>query len=473
MVWREGYANRAWGARKPNQPGQIIELADGEAKQNYVVRIAPLGVISGVVLDEEGDPLINAQVQLLAPGYARSKPHLDPQQSTMTDDRGEFRMFNLPAGQYYVMASLRYKNAMRFQPAALPMQDAGDEGYGVQFYPGTGKLSGAGLIRLDAGKEVSGVDFRLPAIRRVHIRGKVTGPMDQIPDAQVQFTVVAQDVPDSNNFTTGAGVQMPGYTFDAPNLVPGSYLLVASLTVGDKNYRGWQKVEVNNSDIDGLTIQLLPGAELSGLVQVEGPGAEEYKHFRVALTPGDYLIQNVPQPTAESDKDLRFRFPSVVPGVWDIDVNPIPKDGYLKGMYLGDQDVLTEEMVIGPETTGPLKIVLSTQAPRVEGDVETSNPSAATRAIVLLAPDGKFKNVLSFYRVAVTDGKGHFEIKGALTPGAYKVYAFEEMEFNAFQNPEFLKPYASQGTPVQLEEGKTASVKTKVIPAEPGTRTRR
>jgi hypothetical protein len=72
--------------------------------------------------------------------------------------------------------------------------------------------------------------------------------------------------------------------------------------------------------------------------------------------------------------------------------------------------------------------------------------------MVLLAPDGKFSRVLSFYRDAASDENGHYKL-GALTPGAYKLYAFEAMTPSAWEDAEFLEPYESLGEAVQISEG--------------------
>jgi len=70
---------------------------------------------------------------------------------------------------------------------------------------------------------------------------------------------------------------------------------------------------------------------------------------------------------------------------------------------------------------------------------------------VLAAPDGKYSHVFSFYVVGNADEKGHFKLKG-LTPGRYKLYAFETLENCSWCDPDFLKPYASQGEAVQIIE---------------------
>jgi hypothetical protein len=159
--------------------------------------------------------------------------------------------------------------------------------------------------------------------------------------------------------------------------------------------------------------------------------------------------------------DGTFVIESVTPGVWDIGVNPIPPGGYIKSMRLGDQDVLTEDMTIGPRTAGVLRIVASARGGVLEGHVKRSEED--TRAIVLLAPAGRFSHVLSFYSQGIADETGHFKMEG-LTPGAYKLYAFEAMEYGAWQNPEFLKPLESYGEKVEIVEGTNPPKELRLIP---------
>jgi hypothetical protein len=52
-----------------------------------------------------------------------------------------------------------------------------------------------------------------------------------------------------------------------------------------------------------------------------------------------------------------------------------------------------------------------------------------------------------------------------LSPGPYNVFAFEDLAPDAYLDPEFLKPFAKWGQPVELREGQTASAKPRLIPA--------
>src|SRR5262249_33100979 len=111
-------------------------------------------------------------------------------------------------------------------------------------------------------------------------------------------------------------------------------------------------------------------------------------------------------------------------------------------------------------TSAPLRIVASTQAAKVEGSVTNSR-----RALVLLAPEGRFRAATSFYQLTASDEKGHFEIKGAM-PGAYKLYAFEGLNPNAIEDPDFLKPLEGLGAAVERGEGQSASQDLTPIPAD-------
>jgi len=262
------------------------------------------------------------------------------------------------------------------------------------------------------------------------------------------------------------GAAPPTFAFRMERLVPGNYLVVAQATANGTEYRGAQRVTVGGTDAPEITIPLESGVELSGKVSVEGPGAASQHPSSVSLSPGDNLPWNAPPPRANVEKDGTFKFSSVAPGVWDINAGPIPPGGYIKSMRLGDQDVLTEDMLVRSGAKDRLNIVIGTQGASFEGDVrQGENP--VPNAAVLLFPDGKYKRVLSLVSLAASDEKGHFEMKG-LTPGEYKLYAFEELARNALEDPELLKPYEKSGLPLPLKEGPNDSRKLTVIHARPG-----
>jgi hypothetical protein len=75
----------------------------------------------------------------------------------------------------------------------------------------------------------------------------------------------------------------------------------------------------------------------------------------------------------------------------------------------------------------------------------------------------------SLYHEESTDQYGHFDVRG-IPPGDYKLFSWEEVEAEAWQDPEFLRPFESKGESVHLEDGDQKTVKiTAIKTKEPET----
>ena len=447
---KEGYAPKMLGANHSGHPGVILTLAAGDARWNLRLAIPPFGAITGRVTDADGDPLPYAQLEILQQGWQRGKAQWQNRGAATTDNRGEYRLESVPAGKYLVMAS-------RTDGGTMP----GDRSsFAMEIYPGTDRVSKAAPVQVTPGREVNGIDFSLVPRPTVAVKGHVNAPPELPENMPVNLLLFPRD-------DFGRGHPWEGAAFGKDRTIqmqetaPGPYRLVASASNDGAAWRSVTDVEVTDGG-EELSVPLYPGVALSGSVTVEGPGAEQNKSFNVTLVPGDGLPPGDALPQTKTGTDGSFTLSNVVMGIWDINVTPIPKGGYLKSMTLGDQDVLTEDMTITPATSAPLKIVVSTRGAKVSGDIESEGAAAGKQAIAFLAPEGKFSRVLSFYRRVLADEKGHFEMQG-IDPGTYRIYAFEELGVDGWQDPEFLKRFAGRGEAVTLAEGQTAEVKPKLI----------
>jgi hypothetical protein len=399
----------------------------------------------------------------MTPGFQRQKRRLVPGQNAMTDSTGHYRLSGLFPGRYAVAANNQNGNFVKMHPEAIAGETQQQFLYAVQYYPGAERGDDAALLTVQPGQEVSSIDFRLQSRAATSIEGKVMVPSGAVSVKDVAVNVVTQVSQDfSNRFVGNSGVTVPEYNFTQSRLAPGSYFLIAQATIDGRRYRGVQGVELGPQGLRGIVIPIEPGIDLSGNVSVEGPDASQHAAAFVNLVPGDDIPWNAGQLRAKVNKDGTFKIAGVPAGVWDIGVEPLPSAGYVKSMRLGDKDVLTDDMIIRATTAEPLKIVLSTRAATLQGDVQQGDQPA--RAVVLLAPAGKFRHVMSWYRVGSADEKGHFEIKNA-TPGEYRLYAFEEFDQRSVEDPDFLTPFENSGTPVTLREGPNGPEKLSLIPA--------
>jgi hypothetical protein len=115
-------------------------------------------------------------------------------------------------------------------------------------------------------------------------------------------------------------------------------------------------------------------------------------------------------------------------------------------------------------TNGAIDIVLSGTGGQVEGVVLNADQQPATEASVVAVPDEPRRTQGRFYKEDRTDQYGRFTIKG-LPPGRYKLFAWEDVEEGAYQDPEFIKKFEALGEAVVIRENSHESAQLKLIPA--------
>src|SRR5437762_7950695 len=102
---RNGFVPQRYGQRKARQPGIQLNLATGQELKGLVFPLTPAGAISGRVTDEIGEPLVGINIQIeQRVYYENGQRRLQTEKSEKTDDRGEYRVFLLRPGQYYMRA---------------------------------------------------------------------------------------------------------------------------------------------------------------------------------------------------------------------------------------------------------------------------------------------------------------------------------------------------------------------------------
>ena len=82
-------------------------LTDGEGR--YEFRDLPRGsVIAGRIVDEFGEPIADASVTAMRSAWSNGKRRLQPAgRAAQTNDLGQYRIFGLAPGDYYVSATFR------------------------------------------------------------------------------------------------------------------------------------------------------------------------------------------------------------------------------------------------------------------------------------------------------------------------------------------------------------------------------
>src|SRR5262249_43652059 len=163
-----GFARQSYGSRTPNGAGTVLGLEPGQQIRDLTLKIVPLGAIAGRVFDEEGDALQGVAIQVLRFSYASGRRQLLPVAGATSNDRGEYRVYDLPAGRYYLLAT-RAGAPLSHPPERGVLIPDAQEQFAPMYYPGVLDLASASMIALPEGDELAGMDLHLMKVPTVRL----------------------------------------------------------------------------------------------------------------------------------------------------------------------------------------------------------------------------------------------------------------------------------------------------------------
>jgi len=378
------------------------------------ISLIPASVISGRVVDQDGDPLPYVSVETLQYTYQGGKKALRSLHNMRTDDRGEYRIYGLTPGRYYVRAMLR----------------AGQNtGYSPTFYPGVHDVAQASLLEAAPGGETRSIDIMLRADSFHSISGKVVDGQTGQPVANVYVTAGTSD-----GFANG-GPQISD-AFTIHNLVPGKYVLLAQQFSGGGSKTARQTVELGSADLTGVLLTLSAGVDIPGTVRAGSDVPDGADKIQFALYSDDNTVN------ALANTKGGFVFQNVRPDHYRLSWL-LPKGFYVKSIKMGDK-LLADDRIDLTGAAAPLAIQLAGDGGRVQGVVRNPAGEPVAGAVVTLTADPSYD-----FWSATSDEKGQFEIRD-IAPGDYRLLAFDGAPEGAPQDPDFRKPYADKATQVQV-----------------------
>lgn len=460
---RAGFLRQAYGSRSLPYAGAPITLPAGEHLRNLEFKLLPQAVISGRVVDDEGEPAPQVQVTVLRAGGGRAQAGILG--SAITNDVGEFRIAGLAPGRYRLRAAPM--SFRRFFAEAVRPGDpkAPEEGFRPTYYPGATDPAGAATIEVGAGQEVPGVTILLQKGPLYRIEGKVIGLTGERSVNQLRVALMPRRDEEMLGMMGGPGasVQADG-SFLVTHVAPGSYYVTVTTFPGRIQALGRVPVEVRGSSLKDVIVPLGRSVTLSGTVRVEGRQKAELGTMRVGLMPLEGLVFNNFL-SAEVKADGTFQIEGVLPDRYVVNFSSSQEDVYLKSVRIGGQEAPDRELELShAEGNVQIEIVLSPRAATLEGTVmEGDKP--APGMFVVLTPEPFREGRQYLARGATSDQNGRFQLR-SLGPGEYRLYAFEDPEPAYARSPEVLKPFAQQAVKVTLKEGERQAVQVRVLKAQ-------
>ena len=447
-------------------------------------------VISGVILDQNGEPLSLAGVSVLRHAYTPNGPRsLVPGGSTVvTDDRGHYRIWGLAAGDYVVaatathvasaarldgevvrvtdadvkraMAEIASSAAARQEPASVAMSaDARSRtvGYAPVYYPGTFSASQATVVKVGVAEERTGVDFQMSLVATAKVEGTVVAP-DGVKRDSLAIQVIDTNpvgpmmeffrraTTTSDGSFTLSGVPPGHYTLavrgQAPGRPPAAPSRANPLFVAQPALWAMAEITVDGQDVSGVTLTLQPGMTLSGRIQFEGTSPPpDITRLRVSLfavqVPGEVNLGVAPIPPEPSGA---FTMQGVTPGRYRLHaVIPSPRPDptwQLKSSTVNGRDTL-DFPVDFRQSSDDAVITFTDKVSELSGLVQDAagRPAPEYHVIVFASDKTYWTPQSRRIRSVRPSADGKYTLTN-LPPGEYSIVAVTDIEPGEMVRPE-------------------------------------
>jgi hypothetical protein len=412
----------------------------GQHATGVELRLIPLGVIWGRVVDETGEPVARAVIDVLENRYNAGKRTLFLVKGLATDDRGEYRFSGLAPGSYYLRASRTDQDPPLYG-------DIADRGPGRQrvftaaYYDGARDLARASSLVLRPGGELGHVDIQIRHAMIYSIRGRAP--------AGYQVALGPRAGEPGGAYATRRS-RRDNQSFEIAGLPPGSYTVRAGRNDPDSRQTtlyAMRRVEITDNDVEGVDLTNPTAVEIAGEVRTAAGAVTVLAPLRVVLEPevsGPAL-----RTTAIVKDDGTFTI-SGHPDRYYVRMEA-PDGTYLKSVKIGDRAAADHRLNPGSDT-GRLTLSVATDTGRISGIVTDDQGAPAARAAVTLIPDQSLPFWADLARTATADTSGSFAIRNVV-PGDYRLFAWSDAESGAPFDVEFRKAFEARGEPVRVDPG--------------------
>jgi hypothetical protein len=454
-VMRNGYLPQNYGQKRiqafRGRPGGTpLTLGEGQVLDGIDFKLTRGGVVEGRVADQDYEPLSRVAVTLSGYQTFQGERALVPVGRAQTDDRGQFRLFDIPPGSYFLSAT----------PGGFPFfgrRGRRRQSFPPTYYPGVPSLEQATKVEVSAGGEVGGFHLTLIESHTYSVSGRVLAA-DGSPAQSVRIITVNQSGPGQVSLRGGTTTDLQG-VFKVAGLLPGKHRLIARRGRREEPQIASASVEVIDRDIQGLTLGLGSGASITGRIVSESQESVlDWRRVEVVTRPaaGGRRGMMFGGGEARVEEDFSFRISNLPGGLYRFSVSLPPGNHYVESIRTEGQDIIDRlvEMSDHDHLSG-VEVRVSPEGSRISGMVESEEDGkpvdGATVLVFAVNPQhrGSFSR---FTRTTQTDQAGRFFLQG-LAPAEYLVCALVEHEPGRESELEYLNGLEGDSTTIDLSAG--------------------
>lgn len=437
------YVTMQFGQQRASEEGRPIELDAGASLDLPDLALPRGGVLAGRVVDDLGDPVVAVVVAAMRPRTVDGARRLAAVgRAAETDDRGEYRLFGLPAGTYTI--------------GTLSGSAGGSLPFGPAYFPGTANPTDAELVLVRSGQVRTGIDIALQPTPLSRILGTL-GP-GRNGELVRNATVRAYS---QTGFMSLAGAVQPDGSWLIADAPAGEYAIVVTGhdATGAPTY-GFIPVSVTGGDVAGLFVPMTPGGRARGRIVFEGTAKPPVSPASMdivsqATGPSGFAVGRI----GAIRNNWTFELTSQI-GPRLIRPSGLPAGWFLKSVALGERDVTDTPLVFdGTEDLSDISVVLTKSTTLLTGKVvgDHGTPVSVYTVIVFAQDRARWSAGSRFIGVGRPDQGGRFTVTG-LPPGAYFVVAADGVDSGVWEDPKFLEVLRGSATAVVLTEGTPVTV---------------
>jgi hypothetical protein len=468
-------------ARKPgflNDPNGIQNLSHVPAGKETTISLTPEALVVGRVVLPSAEPSDEIQLEIYRRQVQDGRAHWISAGSVSTRSNGEFRFAELSAGSYKLLTREELdRDPLTFDPRGQQY------GYPPVYFPNARDFDAAQTIQLTAG-QIFQVDISL--VKHAYYSIKVA------------VANAAENVRGLGIVVSAQGHRGPGYALGynsrdqmIEGLLPDGNFTLEAASFGLNAASGQLNISVKGAAVEGPRMTLVPNGAISVNVQEEFTSSENTSSERVAferretrrnvyvrLEPADDFGQErgAGMRNASGAADDSLVIEGVQPGRYWVRVDA--SRGFVASVTSGTTDLQHHLLVVGPGgSSAPIEITLRDSTAELDGTVEGmpgANASQGTPPPAIqsarMAADGSFGHV---YCVPLPDSSGEFKDIGVapdgkfgprdLSPGTYRVLAFDHREELEYRDPEAMRAYDAKGLLVRLVAGQKEHLQLPLI----------
>jgi Carboxypeptidase regulatory-like domain len=461
---------------RTNTLSKPVTLTDTQVAENIDIRLSRGAVITGRVVDEFGEPVPNASVMAVRQQYTTGQRRLVPMGNrAQTNDLGEYRIFGLAPGQYFVTATAQALTFAAFNENAVDLLGQ-NNGYAPTFYPATADAALAQRVTLGLAQTTSGIDITLTPARLATISGTAVDGQGRPMTSGSVFTALRGGVPGLGGV---GGPLRPDGSFAIPNVPPGEYIVRANAPrpqVAPGTNVGWPEfsvavVAVNGGDVTGIRLAPVVPVTVSGRVSFDDPGAAQSikgSNVRVSAQPLNQddaaLVSGGGALPGQLREDFTFELKTVA-GLMALRVIGVSAVWQVKSIRANGVDVTDVGIEIGGQGASGVEIEMTNRLQLLSGAVADAKGDRVKDYAVALFPSDRSRwgaATARYFAIGHPGDDGRFKV-ATLPPGEYYAVALDNVSLAEWEDPETLERLSRQASTLVLAPGDTRTLDLRLV----------